>query len=141
MPSTVQAHEIAGRRDLRDLKMVTIDGDDAKDLDDAVSITRLENGYRLGVHIADVSHYVREGTAIDKEAYRRGTSVYLVDRVLPMLPAQLSNGICSLNAGEDRLALSVIMDMDSQGNVIDYEICSRLFGSTSARPMTMLIRS
>lgn len=123
MPSSVQAHEITGRRDLRDLKMVTIDGDDAKDLDDAVSITRLESGYRLGVHIADVSHYVREGTAIDKEAYRRGTSVYLVDRVLPMLPVQLSNGICSLNAGEDRLAMSVIIDIDAEGNIIDYEIC------------------
>ena len=122
IPSMVLPEEIEGRRDLRDWAMVTIDGDDAKDLDDAVTITRLENGYRLGVHIADVSHYVREGTHLDQEAYHRGTSVYLVDRVLPMLPAYLSNGICSLNAGDDRLAMSVIMDIDPEGDIIDYEI-------------------
>ncbi|MGE5545228.1 MAG: ribonuclease R [Bacillota bacterium] len=122
IPSVVLPEEIERRRDLREWAMVTIDGDDAKDLDDAVSITRLENGYRLGVHIADVSHYVREGTALDQEAYQRGTSVYLVDRVLPMLPVNLSNGICSLNAGEDRLAMSVIMDIDPEGDIIDYEI-------------------
>lgn len=122
IPSTVLPEEIEGRRDLRDLAMVTIDGADAKDLDDAVTIARLENGYRLGVHIADVSHYVREGTHLDQEAYQRGTSVYLVDRVLPMLPVNLSNGICSLNAGDDRLAMSVVMDIDAEGDIIDYEI-------------------
>lgn len=121
-PSMVRPEEIEGRRDLRELAMVTIDGDDAKDLDDAVTIARLEKGYRLGVHIADVSHYVREGTVLDKEAYQRGTSVYLVDRVLPMLPTHLSNGICSLNAGEDRLAMSAVMDIDSEGDVVTYEI-------------------
>lgn len=122
IPSVVLPEDIEGRRDLREWAMVTIDGDDAKDLDDAVSITRLENGYRLGVHIADVSHYVREGSALDQEAYQRGTSVYLVDRVLPMLPVHLSNGICSLNAGEDRLAMSAVMDIDPEGDIIDYEI-------------------
>lgn len=121
LPVSEQDRE--GRRDLRDWKMVTIDGEDAKDLDDAVSITRIPNGYRLGVHIADVSHYVREDSKLDKEALERATSVYLVHRVLPMLPPQLSNNICSLNAGSDRLALSCIMDIDPQGRVLDYELC------------------
>lgn len=123
MPETVQEEELAGRRDLRDQMIVTIDGDDAKDLDDAVIVTRQENGgYRLGVHIADVSHYVVEESHLDKEAVARGTSVYLPDRVLPMLPRELSNNICSLNAGVDRLAMSVIVDMDDDGEIIDYEI-------------------
>ncbi|MDD4775707.1 MAG: ribonuclease R [Syntrophomonas sp.] len=118
----VAAAEVSGRRDLRRVRMVTIDGEDAKDLDDAVSIERVKVGYRLGVHIADVSHYVKEDSKLDKEACERGTSVYLVDKVLPMLPPELSNGICSLNAGQDRLAMSCLMDLDPSGKVRKYEI-------------------
>ncbi len=108
--------------DIRDWQMVTIDGEDAKDLDDAISLTKEGENYKLGVHIADVTNYVQEKSALDREAYKRGTSIYLVDRVIPMLPHRLSNGICSLNAGEDRLALSCIMTINDKGNVVDYKI-------------------
>ena len=118
----VSAADMAGRRDLRGWQMVTIDGEDAKDLDDAVSLVKEGENYRLGVHIADVANYVQEHSALDVEALERGTSVYLADRVVPMLPHHLSNGICSLNAGEDRLALSCIMLIDPKGAVIDHEI-------------------
>lgn len=118
----VSEADMAGRRDLRDVQMVTIDGEDAKDLDDAVSLTRDGANYQLGVHIADVTNYVQENSALDWEAKNRGTSVYLVDRVIPMLPHKLSNGICSLNAGENRLALSCLMTIDKKGKVVSHEI-------------------
>ena len=118
----VSEADCAGRKDLRSWTMVTIDGEDAKDLDDAVSLTKEGENYRLGVHIADVANYVQEGSALDREALETGTSVYLADRVIPMLPHKLSNGICSLNAGEDRLALSCIMTIDPRGEIIEHEI-------------------
>lgn len=118
----VSTADMAGRMDIREWQTVTIDGEDAKDLDDAITLTMEGENYKLGVHIADVSNYVQERSALDVEALKRGTSVYLVDRVIPMLPHKLSNGICSLNVGENRLALSCIMTIDGKGNVVDHTI-------------------
>lgn len=122
VPEEIIEADCAGRMDLRHVQMVTIDGEDAKDLDDAVSLSREGDLFFLGVHIADVSNYVQENSALDWEAKERGTSVYLVDRVIPMLPHRLSNGICSLNQGVDRLALSCLMTIDNNGEIIDYQI-------------------
>ena len=123
VPKSIKKTELADRRDLRERTVVTVDGEDAKDLDDAVYVQQISaNEYLLGVYIADVSYYVTEDSILDKEARERGTSVYLVDRVLPMLPERLSNGICSLNAGEDRLAMACEMHIDRQGTVLNYEI-------------------
>ncbi|ABR31358.1 ribonuclease R [Thermosipho melanesiensis] len=123
IPEKVLPKELKKRKDFRDELIVTIDGSDAKDFDDAVSVKKLKNGnYLLGVHIADVSHYVKEGSALDKEAFFRGTSIYLIDRVIPMLPFKLSHGICSLVQGEDRLVMSLIMEINKEGKVINYEV-------------------
>lgn len=132
VPEEIDENEIGSRRDLRGEMIVTIDGADAKDLDDAVTVKKLANGhYKLGVHIADVSHYVREGSPIDREAFERGTSVYLVDRVIPMIPHRLSNGICSLNPQVNRFTLSCEMEIDETGHVVHHEIFESIIKTTA----------
>ena len=129
LPSEVLDSDRKGRKDLTDMTIFTIDGDDTKDIDDAISISKKGENYILGVHIADVSYYVKEGTALYKEAYSRGTSVYLVDRVVPMLPHKLSNGICSLNPNVDRLAISCIMEITPNGKIVSHDIFESIIRS------------
>lgn len=137
VPDTISEEDLKGRRDLRNETIVTIDSEESKDLDDAVTVSRLDNGnYRLGVHIADVSYYVTEGSALDSEAYERGTSVYLVDRVIPMIPQRLSNGICSLNPHEDRLTMSCEMEIAPNGEVVRHEIFPSVIRSTERMTYT-----
>lgn len=141
MPEVIEEKDTVGRLDLRGTPTVTIDGEDAKDLDDAITIRTLENGkLELGVHIADVTNYVKEGSPLDKEALHRGTSVYLIDRVIPMLPHRLSNGICSLNAGTDRLALSCIMEIDKEGDVVGHKIAETVIRVTRRMSYTEVNR-
>lgn len=131
IPDAPSDQDLMGRVDLRKETTITIDGADAKDLDDAIHIKKLANGnFELGVHIADVSYYVTEGSALDREAAARGTSVYVTDRVVPMLPERLSNGICSLNPAVDRLTQSAIMEIDHQGHVVDYQLCQSVINTT-----------
>ena len=132
----VTEKDIEGRRDFREWETVTIDGETAKDFDDAITLTEEDGIYHLGVHIADVSNYVKEGSPLDKEALRRGTSVYLADTVVPMLPHQLSNGICSLQEGKDRLALSCLMDIDSTGQILSHELCESVIRSNARMTYT-----
>ena len=137
----VDENDIKNRKDLRGEEIFTIDGEDAKDLDDAVNVKKLDNGnYILGVHIADVSHYVKEGSFLDKEAVIRGTSVYMLDRVIPMLPVELSNGICSLNAGKDRFSISCIMEINEKGQVISSDIFKSVINVTERMTYTNVQR-
>ena len=136
IPDHVSEKDTEGRRDFRDWQTVTIDGETAKDFDDAITLTEDNGIYHLGVHIADVSNYVREGTPLDREALRRGTSVYLADTVVPMLPHQLSNGICSLQEGKDRLVLSCLMDINENGQILSHEICEGVIRSDARMTYT-----
>ena len=130
LPATISQEEILRRRDMRDVLTFTIDPADAKDFDDALSFQVLENGnYQIGIHIADVTHYVVEGSAVDEEAYQRGTSIYLVDRVIPMLPERLCNELCSLRPNEDKLCMAVVVEMDQQAKVLRHKVCRTVINS------------